>query len=529
MLAIFSKREFLFWTFFAIAYIFSGNVKAGSPKFQDRAEELKISHVYSGGWEHFVGGGVAVFDCNKDGYPEIYLSGGSNNDQLLINTTPKQQGTLSFGVQQRVKEVATVGAYPLDFDNDGWMDLFLLKVGKNKILKGGPDCRFSPANASFGYLDDGQWSTAFSATWEEGQVLPTLAVGNYVDREHKDAPFGTCENNYLYRPTNSAYEIPIPLSPGFCSLSMLFSDWGRTGRQDLRVSNDRHYYVRGGAEQLWKMAEEPVLYTKAEGWNKHSIWGMGIASRDITGDGIAEIYLTSMGDQKLQFLKSGKSPTFENARFEVGVTAHKPYVGGDGRPSTGWHAEFGDVDNDGLDDLYITKGNVDQMPDAAMSDPNNLLMAQPNGQFKEYGVEAGLSSLFRGRGAAVVDLNLDGRLDIVTVNRRANVELLENTSKNAGAFLSLTILQDGINRNAIGGWIELKSKSQAWHREITVGGGHASGHAGFHHFGLGDNEKVWLRINWPADAPSEWIEVTTNQHLRIEKLKNKLAVTPIKF
>jgi len=510
-------------------YIFSESVMAGSPKFHDRAEELKINHTYSGGWEHFVGGGVAVFDCNKDGYPEIYLSGGSTNDKLLINTTPSADSTLSFRVQNKSNEVATVGAYALDIDNDGWIDLFLLKVGENKILKGGPDCHFSAANASFGYQDDGLWSTAFSATWEDGQVLPTFAVGNYVDRDHKDAPFGTCENNYLYRPKNAAYDIPIPLSPGFCSLSMLFSDWGRTGRQDLRVSNDRHYYVRGGAEQLWKMGDEPELYTKAEGWNKHSIWGMGIASRDITGDGFAEIYLTSMGDQKLQFLKPGKSPTFENARFEIGVTAHRPYVGGDGRPSTGWHAEFGDVDNDGLDDLFITKGNVDQMPDAAMSDPNNLLMAQPNGQFKERGVEAGVASLFRGRGAAVVDLNLDGLLDIVALNRRANIEILENISKNAGAFLSLKILQDGTNRNAIGAWIELKAGSRVWHREITVGGGHASGQAGFHHFGLGDNEKVWLRINWPADAPSDWVEVTANQHLKIEKLQNKLAVTSLKF
>jgi len=310
---------------------------------------------------------------------------------------------------------------------------------------------------------------------------------------------------------------------------MLFSDWGRIGRQDLRVSNDRHYYVRGGTEQLWKMQDKPTLYSKTEGWNNHSIWGMGIASRDITGDGISEVYLTSMGDQKLQFLMDNGKPSYENARFEVGVTAQRPYVGGDGRPSTGWHAEFGDVDNDGVDDLFVTKGNVDQMPDAAMADPNNLMMGQPNGRFIEVGLEAGVASLHRARGAVVVDLNLDGLLDIVVVNRRANVEILENMSKDTGSYLSLKIEQKGSNPSAVGAWIEVKAGERVWHREITIGGGHASGHAGFHHFGIGKETKAQIRILWPGGGKSNWYEVDVNQHIVLEKSGTELLVTNLEF
>jgi len=100
------------------------------------------------------------------------------------------------------------------------------------------------------------------------------------------------------------------------------------------------------------------------------------------------------------------------------VTAPRPYAGGDVLPSTAWHAEFQDVNNDGAIDLFVTKGNVEAMPDFAAKDPSNLLLGNPNGTFSESGDAAGLVSFTRGRGAAVVDLNLDGMLDIVEVNRR---------------------------------------------------------------------------------------------------------------
>ena len=163
---------------------------------------------------------------------------------------------------------------------------------------------------------------------------------------------------------------------------MLFSDWGRNGRQDLRISNDRHYYARGGTEQLWSMEATPRLYSANDGWTDFSIWGMGIASRDISGDGRPEVFLTSMGDQKLQLPDTSvDGPAFLDAEFTRGTTAHRPYTGDDTRPSTGWHVEFGDVDNDGLDDVFIAKGNVDEMPEGATADPNNLLMQNSDGTF----------------------------------------------------------------------------------------------------------------------------------------------------
>ncbi len=87
---------------------------------------------------------------------------------------------------------------------------------------------------------------------------------------------------------------------------------------------------------------------------------MGIASEDLTGDGYPEVYLTSQGDNKLQTLADGPAqPTYEDIALELGATAHRPFTGGDVLPSTAWHAEFADVNNDGFLDLFVAKGNVE--------------------------------------------------------------------------------------------------------------------------------------------------------------------------
>ena len=372
-----------------------------APEFVNRAPKLGIAHQYTGGWEHFVGGGVAVFDCNADGFPEVFAAGGASPSSLLINRTEQVGAALDFAQTQppELEVTGVTGAYPIDIDSDGNIDLAILRVGPNRLLRGLGDCRFELADKLWAFDGRDRWTTAFTATWESDRALPTLVFGNYVDRDNPKGPFGACDANSYYRANGNRYSPPAMLSPGYCALSVLFSDWGRNGSQDLRISNDRHYYVRDGKEQLWRFDETPRQYTEAEGWKPLSIWGMGIASRDISGDGLPEVYLTSMGDQKLQFLSNdGVSPTYEESPFQRGITAHIPYIGDEGRPSSGWHAAFGDVDNDGDDDLFVAKGNVDQMPDAAMRDPNNLLIQQPDGSFKEFGDKAGLATTDRARG-----------------------------------------------------------------------------------------------------------------------------------
>ncbi|MEM8540585.1 MAG: CRTAC1 family protein, partial [Pseudomonadota bacterium] len=473
------------------------------------------------GWEHFVGGGMATFDCNTDGFPDALLSGGAEASKLIINTTANRGEAISFKVSENsgAEFTGTTGSYPLDVDSDGTIDLIIMRVGENKLLRGLGNCLFEEANEKWGFDGRDSWTTAFSAVWENDAKWPTLAMGNYVDRHDPEGPFGTCDANALYHPQANGYTQPTILEPGYCALSILFSDWQRTGSPDLRISNDRHYYVHEGQEQMFSLTESRFLGPD-DGWEKVKLWGMGIASQDINADGKPDVMLTSMGDQLLQFYeRDGK---FTDAPFALGTYSHRPYTGGDGRPSTGWHAEFGDVNNDGLPDLFIAKGNVDQMPGMAMKDPNNLLIQQSDGTFVEVGLEAGLADPERSRGAALIDFNLDGRLDIAVMNRRAPFEIYENRTESTGNFISIKLAQIGTNPDAVGAWVEMRTadKKTALAQEVTVGGGHASGENGPLHFGLAEQEQAEIRVIWPNGAISNWSLASANQLIEISPADN---------
>jgi hypothetical protein len=298
------------------------------------------------------------------------------------------------------------------------------------------------------------------------------------------------------------------------------------------VSNDHHYYsdASDGEEQLWRMtAGQPAeLYTRDEGWQMLRIWGMGIASQDLDGDGRPEVFLANQADNMLQTLVTGASgPEYRDIALKSGATVHRPYAGGDTRNSTAWHAQFEDVNNDGFMDLFVTKGNVEAMPDFAAKDPANLLIGQPDGTFAEGAKAAGIVDFARGRGAAVVDFNLDGLLDIVEVTRRENVRLWRNVGAGIaevaeaatpmGHWAAVRLEQPAPNRDGIGAWVSVKVGERVIERELTIGGGHAGDQLGWTHFGLWPAERATVRVQWPDGEVGTWMALPADGFSIIER------------
>jgi hypothetical protein len=481
------------------------------PRFVEETETSGIVSAYQGEWEYMVGGGVASFDCSGDGFPDLAFAGGAATASLWRNLS-ERGGPLRFEpAESGIELEGVLGTYPLDVDGDGVQDLMLLRQGESVLMRGLGNCRFERANEAWGLIGGDAWHSAFSATWEDGEDWPTLALGTYVDRREEFFPWGSCTDNLLVRPEGRKFAEPVPLRPSFCALSMLFTDWDRSGTPSLRVSNDREYY-KGGQEQMWRLppGEAPALLTEADGWKPLRIWGMGIASRDIGLDGFPEYVLTSMADNKLQTLAevprdgTAPRPNFVDVAYPKGAIAQRPYTGGDVRPSTAWHAEFADVNNDAHPDLFIAKGNVAEMPDFAALDPNNLLLLREDGTFLEAGLEAGVASMGVARGATLQDLNLDGLPDLVVTNRWENAEVWRNVTEGAGHWLQLRLEVPGANRDGIGAWIEIRLPDGVHSREITVGGGQAGGSIGWWHMGLGEAEEAQVRVIWPDGTEGAW-------------------------
>jgi hypothetical protein len=484
------------------------------PKFVEETAPAGLHSRFDGDWEYMVGGGVAALDCDGSGLPSLFIAGGANRSRFYRNRSARG-AALEFEAERSGLELtSTLGAYPIDLDGDGHLDLVILRIGETLLMRGLGGCRFERANERFGFDGGNAWTTAFAAAWLGADTRPTLAFGTYIDRARQEFPWGSCTDNLLLRPRAGdalAFAPAEALKPGHCALSMLFTDWNRSGRPALRIANDREYY-KGGQEQLWRIGERDArLYDAADGWRPLQIWGMGIASADLDGSGYPAYYLTSMADNKLQVLARGpQRPEYKDIAFARGATAHRPFAGGDVHPSTAWHAQFADVNNDGRADLFVVKGNVGNMPDFALLDPSNLMLGSDDGRFVEAAPQAGLLNYQRGRGGLLVDLNADGLLDAVIVNRWDRARLWRNVGLGTAAapqpighWIQVRLRQGGGNRDAVGAWLELRSGGRTQRVEQLVGGGHASGTLGFLHVGLGEATRATLRVLWPGAKPGD--------------------------
>ena len=376
------------------------------------SETAGIDHRYDGDFQYFVGGGVAAFDCDDDGRPEV--PGRRVEPAALYRNESPVGGALHF---TRVRTPATdvdavIGAYPLDVDGDRRTDLVVLRVGESLLLRG---LGRLPVRARERGVRVRRrrtaMPTAFSATWESRRTAH-VAIGA-TSRSSEGRPTDVRGQPCWCDRRRAAVCPGDRPATGYCALSMLFSDWDRSGRRDLRISNDRALlrYV-DGEEQLWRWSRvSRRARTRRTRMGPGPVWGMASAARtspETATRGVPD----EPGSNRLQTLAAGaEQPTYGTSAW-LGVAAPQPFTGGDTRrPPPG--TEFEDVNRDGFVDLFISKGNVGEA-DFATQDPEQPVARPARRHVRRGRRPAGVLSCTAARGAALADLNLDGLLDLVS-------------------------------------------------------------------------------------------------------------------
>jgi hypothetical protein len=492
--------------------------------------------------------GVALFDYDNDGWLDIFFVNGAAIPQLE-KTSPdyynrlyrNEQGkgltdvTLSTGVSGTGY---SMGVAVGDYDNDGYDDLYVAGVNVNQLLHNDGGQTFSdvtkPAGVEglvpeygkgwaqsagwFDYDNDGDLDLLVVnyVRWSVGTPVPCTVGGvrTYCSPEHFEGL-----PNILYRNDGDGTFTDVSAAAGIAGhigkgMGVAFADYDGNGFSDIFIANDtlRGFLFRNHGDGTF--TELGVQAGVAFNQNGKSIAGMGADFRDVDNDGLPDVFVTGMVNDTF--------PLYRNVgQWFEDVTTHTGVARATGRV-TGWSAGIVDFDNDGRKDLYAALGAI---LDNSMEVQNlpaklpNMLLHNQGARFSNVGPEAGpdFNRERMHRGAAFGDLNNDGRVDIVTSSLNEPAEILLNESPQAHRWLILDLEGRRSNRRGIGARIRVEPEggaAQVNHATTSVGLSSSSDRRV--HFGLGPAQRArTIEILWPSGVTQRLEHVATNQILRV--------------
>ena len=470
-------------------------------------------------------GGVAVFDYNGDGRPDIFFTNGADLSTMQ-KSSPKYSNRLfrndGNGVFTDVTEQAglaghgfDIGAAVGDYDNDGHPDLFVVGVHGNTLYHNNGDGSFTDVTKKAG-LD--RWADPeFGPLWSEGAVwvdvnndgLLDLFVVNYLQWTYTTTPIcpdychprsykGSPNQLFLnqgdgtFKDVSKAWGIRDFVGKG---MGVGMADFDLDGKPDLFVTNDAeaNFFFHNLGNKFEEISFQTDTALAEAG---QFISGMGVDFRDFNNDGFPDIAYVALDGQTFPLLKNTGKGTFEEVTTQTGL-----------RRLSFAMAAFGpalyDFDNDGWKDLFVTRGHVEaKLPGLQIRQPNVVFHnSGASGRWEALVADAGFTdaTAARHRGCGFGDFDGDGRIDAVVTSLDANAELWMNRSPNSHHWLDVRLRGVKSNRDGIGARIKVVTKAGAQYNHQTSAVCYASSSLGPVHFGLGDEATAQsIEIVWPS-------------------------------
>jgi hypothetical protein len=518
------------------------------PPFEEIAKPTGLDFWQSSGASgdyrlpEIMGSGAALIDYDNDGDLDVYLVQGTpeDNGKQLVAPPPGWKpgnrlfrnelvpsGKLSF---TDVTETAGVGYRGVgmgvaagDYDNDGFIDLYVTNFGHNVLYRNKGNGTFQDVTKSAGVESSG-WSTSAAFVDYDKDGFLDLVVVHYVDFDTRSCFTPTGRHDYCgpkpFQPTvtqvfhnlgngkfqdvTSALGLNAARGPG---LGILTGDFDSNGWPDFIVAND------GAANHLWlnqngqKFQESGLTSGVAYAADGHARAGMGVASGDINGNGQQSVVVTNLPTEGFTFFQKQRGGDFTDSTVQMGVFhASTPY--------TGFGVGLIDIGNRGLLDMFTANGAVAAIT-SQQSDPypyreRNMLLRNPGDgkPFEDITASAGpaLEPVEVSRAAVFGDVDNDGGIDILVANNNGPVRLMRNVAPERGHWITLGLQGVRSNRSGYGSVVELIRKNGSSVSQWVRGdGSYLAANDSRVHFGLGKSADIdRVQVRWPAGHCESW-------------------------
>ena len=505
--------------------------------FDECAAERGLAFAHQSGHREtylmpqIMGGGAALFDMDGDGDLDAYLvQSGSLDDQAAPQPGNQLFRNLGDGVFEDVSTGSGaddrgygMGVATGDFDNDGDVDLYVTNVGPNVLLRNDGGGRFTDVTSTAGVGHAGWGASAVFLDYDNDGDLD-LFVTNYLNwsaaseidclNSVTGTPDYCSPQSYrapavdvLYRNDGDGRFSDVTAASGIdqgvgTGLGVVAGDFNQDGWTDIFVAND------GMRNQLWinqgdtTFVDQALLAGCALDYEGRPKAGMGVTAADIDDDGDLDLLVCNLDRQSDSFFMN-QGNYFIDRTSVSGLAAVN-------RSFTRFGMAWLDFDNDGLLDLYQVNGRVRRdprqfRPDDPFAEPNLLMRGVGSARFQEQLPRGGTEDLLvaTSRAAAFGDIDNDGRIDILIVNRDAAAHLLRNITPDDGHWIMFRVV-DLHGRDAIGATVTAMLPDRTIHRDVRTAYSYLAANDPRVHLGLGPHEKV-------QDVTVRWIDGTVER------------------